>query len=193
MEAVHASLTFHLNMHPLGQCSFHSISAPSTLSVLPPLHQCSPHFISAPPHSISAPPTPLMLPQPTNVPFTPSVLPHSISVPSTPPVFPPPHWCSPTNQCSLHPISGFSPRKPYPEESVWVVLLVAWFPTSSLLSASLPTRHSYCGWVQPQLEIRKDFCVQKTNSFSVSSIPCLRTAEGKVFCFQCPWKPLDFL
>ena len=154
-------------------------NAPSTPSVLPLLHQCSPHFINAPPS--------------TNVPFTPSVLPHSISVPSTPPVFPPPHWCSPTNQCSLHRISGFSPRKPCPEESVWVVLLVAWFPASSLLSASLPTPHSYCAWVQPQLETRKDFCVQKTNSFSISSIPCLRTAEGKVFCFQCPWKPLVFL
>ena len=82
------------------------------LSVFPPLHQYSPHPVGATPTSVLPP-----LHQ---------CSPHSIGA-------------SPLHQCSLYPISGFSPRKPHLEESVWVVLSVAWFPASSLLSASLPT------------------------------------------------------
>lgn len=166
LEAVHGSLTFHLNTQPLGQCSSHSISAPST---------------------------PLMLPYPTNVPSTPSVLPHSISVPSTPPVFPPPHWCyphinAPSTPSVLPPLHRCFPTPSVlPPPHQWVLPkeassrreclggtlggLVSCIQPAFCFSSN--SCHSYCEWVQPQLEMRKDFCVQKTNSFSISNIPCL--------------------
>ena len=131
-----------------------------SLSVFPPLHQYSPHPTGATPTSMLPP-----LHQ---------CSPHSIGA-------------SPLHQCSLHPISGFSPRKPHLEESVWVVLSVAWFPVSSLLSASLPTlviltvngfSHSW-RWGKifvfrkpiPSPSPTSHACEQRREKFSVASGP----------------------